>query len=389
MSKLASKVSAVQDVTFQIRRGETLGLVGESGLRQVHDGPAAIMRLYQAHRGAGHLRRRRTSPRSTATSSSTIAASCSTIFQDPYASLNPAHRPSCEIVAEPLGDRTARCTARSAPSAGYVRKLLEMRRASTREHASRYPHEFSGGQRQRVGIARALGHATRSSSSATSPSRPWTSPSRRRCSTCSRTCSSEFGHHLPVHRARPVRRPAHLRPRGRDVPGQPGRDLGLEEALPHAAPPLHPVAALGRAGARPRHPALPRAHRPAGRPALADQPAERLPLPHALPHCQGDLRKGEARDAPGGRGPLPARATSPRRSPSRTSRSTSRLRRCSSRLVACETACRQDVGAPAGLLIVTPPRFACLGGVFFVGLDVSCLSTRLAAGDPVLCPKCE
>ncbi len=150
MSKLASKVSAVQDVTFQIRRGETLGLVGESGCGKSTTG-RCIMRLtnptggeviFDGENVANYKGKQLKDYRK----------KVQYVFQDPYASLNPRMTIS-EIVQEPLviqgimKDRSER--------EEYVRKLLSMVGLNP-EHASRYPHEFSGGQRQRVGIARAF-----------------------------------------------------------------------------------------------------------------------------------------------------------------------------------------------------------------------------------------
>ncbi|MBM6999514.1 ATP-binding cassette domain-containing protein [bacterium] len=148
--KGAAHVSAVQDVSFAIRKGETLGLVGESGCGKSTTG-RCIMRLtsptsgevvfggedVSTFKGARLKRYRR---------------DVQYIFQDPYASLNPRMTIS-EIIQEPLviqhtmPDRSKR--------EEYVRSLLKTVGLNP-EHANRYPHEFSGGQRQRVGIARAF-----------------------------------------------------------------------------------------------------------------------------------------------------------------------------------------------------------------------------------------
>jgi peptide/nickel transport system ATP-binding protein len=143
-------VRAVDDVTFQIRRGETLGLVGESGCGKSTVG-RALLRLYKPTAGRivfdgqditnlgeadmRPLRRR-----------------MQIVFQDPFASLNPRHSVA-RIVGEPLKVHGLSGGRKSLGS--RVRQLLEIVGLPA-DAASRYPHEFSGGQRQRIGLARAL-----------------------------------------------------------------------------------------------------------------------------------------------------------------------------------------------------------------------------------------
>ncbi len=148
LRRRAGSFRAVDDVSFEIGEGETLGLVGESGSGKTTVG-RAILRLVQptggsiVFEGADVLRARRGELRA-------LRRHMQIVFQDPASSLNPRMRIH-DIVAEPLiVHGMAGTTLRKR-----VGELLE-RCGLTAAAAERYPHEFSGGQRQRVGIARAL-----------------------------------------------------------------------------------------------------------------------------------------------------------------------------------------------------------------------------------------
>ena len=141
-------VKSVDGVSFKIHKGETLGLVGESGCGKTTTG-RTIIRLYEPDDGAinfqghdiTHISQNEMLP---------FRKKIQMIFQDPYASLNP-RMTAADIITEPMkihnfpkheiNDRL-----------NHLLKLVGLNSA----HAGRYPHEFSGGQRQRIGIARAL-----------------------------------------------------------------------------------------------------------------------------------------------------------------------------------------------------------------------------------------
>ena len=144
-------LKAVDDVSFQIYRGETLGLVGESGCGKSTLG-RTIMRLYHPTEGEVLFEGQKISGPLSHEESKECCRKMQMIFQDPYACLDQRMK-IVDIVAEGLdahnmiGDRTKREEA--------VLQLMELV-GLQKDHMNRYPHEFSGGQRQRIGIARAL-----------------------------------------------------------------------------------------------------------------------------------------------------------------------------------------------------------------------------------------
>jgi oligopeptide transport system ATP-binding protein len=145
-----SYVKAVDDVTFNIYKGETVGLVGESGSGKTTLG-RSILRIYDPTSGQIKI----DGIDITTFKSSKLLPyrkKMQYIFQDPYASLDPRMTVS-DIIGEPLDIH--KLASSKNQRADKIRELMSLVGLNT-EHASRYPHEFSGGQRQRIGIARAI-----------------------------------------------------------------------------------------------------------------------------------------------------------------------------------------------------------------------------------------
>lgn len=141
-------LKAVDDVSFDIMRGETLGLVGESGCGKTTVG-RTLLQLYKKTAGDVYFDGEKVEGRQALQA---FRKKAQMVFQDPYSSLNPRMTVS-DIVAEPI-DVHGLCRTRQERDE-RVRELLRLVGLNT-EHATRYAHEFSGGQRQRIGIARAL-----------------------------------------------------------------------------------------------------------------------------------------------------------------------------------------------------------------------------------------
>src|SRR5512140_53952 len=142
-------VHAVDGVSFDIKRGETLGLVGESGCGKSTTG-RTILQLYKPtsghvyYDGTDLTKLKREEMRY-------MRREMQMIFQDPYASLNPRMTVG-DIIAEPLVVHSVGTGKEIQQSVEHLLDVVKLNPA----FASRYPHEFSGGQRQRIGVARAL-----------------------------------------------------------------------------------------------------------------------------------------------------------------------------------------------------------------------------------------
>ena len=141
-------LKAVDDVSFDIKRGETLGLVGESGCGKTTVG-RTLLQLYTPTSGQIIYDGKEIKGKAAINE---FRKKATMVFQDPYSSLNPRMTVS-DIIAEPLDIHKM-----YASKEEREKKVLELMDhvGLNSEHASRYAHEFSGGQRQRIGIARAL-----------------------------------------------------------------------------------------------------------------------------------------------------------------------------------------------------------------------------------------
>ncbi|MCU6793705.1 ABC transporter ATP-binding protein [Paenibacillus sp. WQ 127069] len=149
ISKTVGYVKAVDDISFDIFPGETLGLVGESGCGKSTIGKT-LVRLETPTAGRIYFQDRDITDYSNREMKK-VRSDLQIIFQDPYSSLNPRKQIK-DILAEPLN---AHRIVAGREVQNRVDHLLEMVRLP-KSYKNRYPHEFSGGQRQRIGIARAL-----------------------------------------------------------------------------------------------------------------------------------------------------------------------------------------------------------------------------------------
>jgi oligopeptide transport system ATP-binding protein len=149
LARAMGQVRAVDDISFALERGKTLGLVGESGCGKTTVG-RSVLRLIEptagqiSFQGQNLLELEREELRK-------IRASLQIIFQDPFSSLDPRMNIG-QIIAEPIRNHLKISRAEIRDRVAYLMKRVGLHP----EQMRRYPHEFSGGQRQRIGIARAL-----------------------------------------------------------------------------------------------------------------------------------------------------------------------------------------------------------------------------------------
>ena len=234
-------LKAVDDVSFSIQKGETFGLVGESGCGKTTVG-RCLVRLYEPTDGQiffdgqdiAHLGEKPLTP---------YRRRMQMIFQDPYASLNP-RMTVASIIAEPL--RYA--GASKAYQTERVRELVDLVGLKP-DHLQRYPHEFSGGQRQRVGIARALA-CNPEFIVCDEPISALDVSIQAQVINTLEIASGEAGAFVSVRLPRPLHGAPHLPQRRRDVSGLHGRArAGARAVFQHAAP-IHAGADERRADSR-------------------------------------------------------------------------------------------------------------------------------------------
>ena len=303
--KEIGRVRAVDGVSFSVERGETLGVVGESGCGK-STMARCIMRLLDPTGGkvifdgqditkirGGDLMK--------------VRRELMMVFQDPYASLNVRKRVG-SIIGEAL---EVHKIGTAAENKARVQELLDVVGLNP-EHYNRFPHEFSGGQRQRIGVARALAIRPKLIV-CDEPVSALDVSVQAQILNLLKQLQRDFdltyvfiAHDLDVVR--------HISDNVAVMYlGQDRRDRARADAVRPAPAPVHGRPALGRAHPEPRRRPRPEADRPGRRRPEPDQPAQRLPVPPALPAVpagrvrrRGAAARGQGHREPGGV-PLPAR----------------------------------------------------------------------------------
>lgn len=145
-----SIIKAVDNISFNIYKGEVLGIVGESGSGKSTTG-RSIIRLYKPTEGEIIFKGNNISRKINKKTNSMLRQKMQMIFQDPIASLNPRMK-VLDIIAEGLDIHEKLSKAERKERVYDILEVVGL----NKDHANRYPHEFSGGQRQRIGVARAI-----------------------------------------------------------------------------------------------------------------------------------------------------------------------------------------------------------------------------------------
>ena len=290
LDKHVGDIKAVDGVSLEIKRGETLGLVGESGCGKSTVG-RTILRLYEPTEGT-ILFEGQDITRLGESELRPLRRRMQMIFQDPYSSLNPRHSVG-RIIGEPM---TTHGIASRREANARVRELLQIVGLPA-DAGSRYPHEFSGGQRQRIGLARSLS-LNPDLIVADEPVSALDVSIQAQIINLLENLQSEFeltylfiAHDLAVVR--------HISDRiavmylGTIVEISPA-----EELYDNPLHPVHDLLADGGTDPRSRDREAARADPARRRPAEPGEPAARVPLPHALPVRAADAVQDGRAGAP-------------------------------------------------------------------------------------------
>ena len=273
--KRIGTVHAVDGVDLDIREGETLGLVGESGCGKTTT-LLQILDLVKPQQGQIAVLGKTTEELQTRAQRKAIRRDLQVVFQDPMASLDP-RLPVFDVLAEPM---RAHGFAKDAIGK-RVDELLKLVGLEP-SHANRYPQHFSGGQRQRICIARALALQPKLIV-LDEPVAALDVSIQAGVINLLDQLRAELSLSYSVRRPRPRRRPPHRRPRRRDVPRADRRDRRRRLRVRHTHPPVHPGAAVGGADPRSGEGADAGADPPQGRPAQSAGASVGMPLPDAVP----------------------------------------------------------------------------------------------------------
>lgn len=280
-------LKAVNDINLDIKQGETLGVVGESGCGKSTAG-RTILRLYEPTAGSVTFGGTDIYKLS-GSKMKALRREMQMIFQDPYASLNPRMTIS-DIIGEALD--VHKLVGSKAERKKRVEELLDLVGLNP-DHATRYPHEFSGGQRQRIGIARALAVDPKFII-CDEPISALDVSIQAQVVNLLQELQDKMGltYLFIAHDLSMVK---HISDRVAVM--YLGKVVELAESSELYANPTHPYTkalTVGHSDSGPGDRGDARAHRAARRFAEPGQPAERLSVPYALPACFREMRPSRA-----------------------------------------------------------------------------------------------